>query len=120
MACDDPYGSVLQPQVVAIIQAVFRALESAPSSLLEKSTQQEPSQPQSHKLKRFGLDLLVDEDLHVWLIEVNVLKGRPKGYGLGASKGPGGDMKTEMVRFSERFSIAVPTFVRFRRLFADS
>ena len=98
MACDDPYGSVLQPQVVAIIQAVFRALESAPSSLLEKSTQQEP---QPHKLKRFGLDLLVDEDFHVWLIEVNVLKGRPKGYGLGASKGPGGDMKTEMARFSE-------------------
>ena len=45
-------------------------------------------------LKRFGLDLLVDEELRVWLIEVNVLKGR---YGLGIVKGPNGDMEREMV-----------------------
>ena len=37
---DDPYGSVLQPQVAAIIAAVFRALETAPSSLLERTHQE--------------------------------------------------------------------------------
>ena len=45
-------------------------------------------------LKRFGLDLLVDQELRVWLIEVNVLKGR---YGLGMVKGTNGDMEREMV-----------------------
>ena len=59
----DPYGSVLRPQVEAITRAVFRALEAAPSSLLESGAGRSRS-----KLKRFGLDLLVDEDFRVWLI----------------------------------------------------
>ena len=63
----DPYGSVLRPQVEAITRAVFRALEAAPSSLLESGAGRSRS-----NLKRFGLDLLVDEDFRVWLI------GRPK------------------------------------------
>ena len=59
----DPYGSVLRPQVEAITRAVFRALEAAPSSLLVSGAGRSRS-----KLKRFGLDLLVDEDFRVWLI----------------------------------------------------
>ena len=58
----DPYGSVLRPQVEAITRAVFRALEAAPSSLLESGA------GRGRGLKRFGLDLLVDEDFRVWLI----------------------------------------------------
>ena len=64
----DPYGSVLRPQVEAITRAVFRALEAAPSSLLESGA----GRSRKSSLKRFGLDLLVDEDFRVWLI------GRPK------------------------------------------
>ena len=86
----DPYGSVLRPQVEAIVRAVFRALEAEPSSLvspmlnsgrgrwfgssreLRVGPQLESNAGRSRsKLKRFGLDLLVDEDFRVWLI------GRP-------------------------------------------
>lgn len=71
----------------AIVGALFRALAVGPSSLL-------PADEGKGTLKRFGLDLLVDVDLRVWLIEVNLLKGR---YGLGMVKGTNGDMEREMV-----------------------
>ena len=74
-------------QVHAIIRDTFLSLAIAPSSLL-------PPSEGKGTLKRFGLDLLVDEQLNVWLIEVNVLKGR---YGLGIVKGSHGDMEREMV-----------------------
>lgn len=74
-------------QVHAIVRDTFQSLAIAPSSLL-------PPSAGKGTLKRFGLDLLVDEQLRVWLIEVNVLKGR---YGLGIVKGTNGDMEREMV-----------------------
>ena len=74
-------------QVHAIVCAIFQSLGAAPRSLL-------PPDAGKGTIKRFGLDFLVDEQLRVWLIEVNVLKGR---YGLGIVKGTNGDMEREMV-----------------------
>lgn len=66
---------------------MFQSLATAPSSLL-------PAAAGKGTLKRFGLDLLVDEKLRVWLIEVNVLKGRC--YGIGMVKGKTIDMERAM------------------------
>ena len=104
----DVYQEILLPQVIKIITSLFRALSSEPSSLSKETADIEtrkaeegPNQDMhasSGKLKRFGLDFLVDRNLHVWLIEVNVLKGGLKGYGLAAAHGVGGTMKLEMTR----------------------
>jgi hypothetical protein len=83
------YEAVLLPQARAIIRAVFAALSAAGSLC--------PVGGMGGGLKRYGIDLLVDEGLTVWLVEANVLKGRPAGYGLGAAGGPGGGMKAAMV-----------------------
>ena len=104
----DVYREILLPQVIKIITALFRALGTEPSSLTKeyadvetRNAEEVPNQDKhapSGKLKRFGLDFLVDKNLHVWLIEVNVLKGGLTGYGLAAAHGVGGNMKLEMTR----------------------
>lgn len=82
-----PSGLACLEQVHAIVRDLFQSLVAAPSSLL-------PAAVGKGTLKRFGLDLLVDEQLRVWLIEVNVLKGRC--YGIGMVKGKKIDMERAM------------------------
>jgi len=71
----DVYGEQILPQARAIICNVFHALQKPPSSLLCKPTA---------RLKRLGVDLLVDAHCVVWLMEFNVLRN---DYGLKAAKG---------------------------------
>jgi hypothetical protein len=105
----DVFREMLMPQVVRIVTDLFRALGKDPSSFAQEAPAHEPvsvsgeevggnGHVSSGKLKRFGLDFLVDRDLRVWLIEINVLKGGLKGYGLAAAHGAGGAMKLEMTR----------------------
>mmetsp|Transcript_137204 Transcript_137204/g.438764 ORF Transcript_137204/g.438764 Transcript_137204/m.438764 type:complete len:556 (+) Transcript_137204:287-1954(+) len=98
----DPYAELILPQVRSIIVAIFRALRFPPSSLQHRSGSHcsgnaigdDSGTGPLGRLKRLGLDFLVDEHLHVWLMEVNVLK---RDYGLAAAKGPGGDVKRHLV-----------------------
>mmetsp|Transcript_39005 Transcript_39005/g.107400 ORF Transcript_39005/g.107400 Transcript_39005/m.107400 type:complete len:539 (-) Transcript_39005:177-1793(-) len=75
---EDLYHAHILPQARAIVCGVFRALLAAPSSI--------PDTASTH-LKRLGIDLLVDARHHVWLVEINVLRGGAKQYGLKAAKG---------------------------------
>ncbi|CAE8609497.1 unnamed protein product [Polarella glacialis] len=71
----DLYGEQILPQARAIICNVFRALQRPPNSLLNKPVA---------RLKRLGVDVLVDANHAVWLVEFNVLRN---DYGLKAAKG---------------------------------
>ena len=94
------FDSVLLPQIKRIVLSLFRALASQPCSLLPLEGTQELSGSGSRsasgrKLRRFGIDFLVDENLAVWLLEVNFLKN---GYALGhAQSGAAGDSKRAFV-----------------------
>ena len=71
----DVYRESIWPQARAILRGVFRALEAAPPSLLARP---------SSRLKRLGVDLLVDARHTAWLLEFNVLRNE---YGLKAARG---------------------------------
>lgn len=86
--CADPFEELLLPQARAIVRQLFDTL-AIPQSSLADAAQGPPG-----RLKRLGLDFLVDENLGLWLMEVNRLNG---GYGLAAPRGSGGDVKREFV-----------------------
>lgn len=99
---EDIFERTVLPRAQSVVRAVFRALQTRPSSLAATHG--------SGRLKRFGLDLLVDESMGVWLIEVNLLKD---GYGLGyAVAGPGGDLKRHLVDQLLRDEATLRDFVR--------
>lgn len=70
----DLYHEHILPQARSILRNVFKALGTPPSSLLQAPTA---------RLKRLGVDLLVDVNFRVWLLEINVLRND----GLKGAKG---------------------------------
>ena len=84
------YESRVLPGVRAAVRGLFAALRAPPCALAPAGAEG------GRRVRRFGLDLLVDEGLAVWLIEANILKD---GFALGyAPKGPAGDAKRVLVR----------------------
>ena len=92
------FNTLIRPQVRRVVSLLFHALALQPCSLLPLETQQEARGHRSatgRKVRRFGLDFLIDNMLTVWLIEVNFLKN---GYALGhAQSGRAGDAKRAFV-----------------------
>ncbi|CAK0836814.1 unnamed protein product, partial [Prorocentrum cordatum] len=84
------YEARLLPQVRGVVRELFRGLAAAPSALAPEASES------GRRLRRFGIDLLVDEALAVWLIEVNILKD---GYALQyAPRGSSGEAKRLLVK----------------------
>lgn len=84
------YEARILPQVRSIVRELFRGLAAAPSALAPEASES------GGRLRRFGFDLLVDEALAVWLIEVNILKD---GYATNwAQKGAAGEAKRLLVK----------------------
>jgi len=97
----DAFSEQILPQVRAIVRDMFRGLGAAPSGLATK---------ESTRLRRFGLDILVDADLTAWLIEANILKD---GYAVGyAPKGAAGEDKRRLVRQLQEAEIQLRKAVR--------
>ncbi|CAJ1452225.1 unnamed protein product, partial [Effrenium voratum] len=86
----------VRPQIRQVIRELFKALAAAPCSLLPlEDTEGEGRSAAGRKLRRLGLDFLVDRNAKVWLLEVNFLKN---GYALGhAQSGSAGDAKRGFV-----------------------
>lgn len=104
------YETRIAPQVRSILREMFRALALPPTALASDATAASNEEAQDgqegecnngrsaagKKLRRLGLDFLVDEDFVVWLLEVNFLKN---GYATcHAQKGPAGDAKRRLVK----------------------
>merc|ERR1712061_40099 len=80
------YEGTILPQVRDIARHMIRAVGAPPSGLAPRA---------GARLRRFGIDLLVDHTLRLWLIEVNFLK---EGFALKyAPKGAAGDAKRAAV-----------------------
>lgn len=85
------YAGVVWPQVKGVVCKLFRALGAPPDAALAPEGSET-----GRRLRRFGVDLLVDSALRIWLVEVNILKD---GYALGyAPKGAAGDDKRRLVQ----------------------
>ncbi|CAJ1417448.1 unnamed protein product [Effrenium voratum] len=88
----------VRPQIRQVIRELFKALAAAPCSLLpleDTAKEGEGRSAAGRKLRRLGLDFLVDRNAKVWLLEVNFLKN---GYALGhAQSGSAGDAKRGFV-----------------------
>merc|ERR1712232_1017977 len=95
----DVVASCLLPHARQIIATIFGALEAEPCSLMPPVLSEGAAGRQRPRLRRLGIDMLVDEAFHVWFMEVNVLRD---GYGLGCARGPGGDLKRRLVERLKR------------------
>ena len=89
------FDESIRPQVKRIVSSLFHALALDPTSLQPVEAGSGRSAV-GKKLRRFGLDFLVDASRNVWLLEVNFLKN---GYALGhAQAGSAGDTKRDFVQ----------------------
>lgn len=97
----DVYHEAILPQVRAIVRATFWALRTAPSSLADAGV--------PRRLRRLGLDFLVDEECRVWLIEANILREK---YGLKSARGPGGEVKRSLTQQLVEDEVALKAALR--------